>query len=132
MPGQSDEEYIAGSTATRAVEAINSAIEEGKGGSEILSLLSGEGIRVYTSGELAEEGVAEEPLEELPEELPEEPPMEEEPLMEEEGLEGASMPYETPPEPTPSDEGGMRDLRISAVKYALDKDKEKKEGAQGA
>lgn len=124
MPAQTDEEYIAGGTATRASEAIDSAVQEGKTGTEILSMLAGEGIRVYTSGELAESEM--EPAEEAP---MEEPPMEEPPM--DEGLEGESMAFEGPQEPLSGEEGGMRDMRMAAVKYALDKDKENKEASQG-
>ena len=131
MPDQTDEEYIAGGTATRASEAIDSAIQEGKGGTEILSMLAGEGIRVYTSGEMA--GDEAEPMEEeaLMGEAPTEEPLMEEPPMEA-GLEGSSMPYGGPEEPLSGEEGGMRDMRMAAVKYALDKDKENKEAATGA
>ena len=124
MPAQTDEEYIAGGTATRASEAIDSAVQEGKTGTEILSMLAGEGIRVYTSGELAESEM--EPAEEAP---MEEPPMEEPPM--DEGLEGESRAFEGPQEPLSGEEGGMRDMRMAAVKYALDKDKENKEASQG-
>ena len=124
MPAQTDEEYIAGGTAPRASEAIDSAVQEGKTGTEILSMLAGEGIRVYTSGELAESEM--EPAEEAP---MEEPPMEEPPM--DEGLEGESMAFEGPQEPLSGEEGGMRDMRMAAVKYALDKDKENKEASQG-
>ena len=54
----------------------------------------------------------------------EEPPMDE-------GLEGESMAFEGPQEPLSGEEGGMRDMRMAAVKYALDKDKENKEASQG-
>ena len=44
-------------------------------------------------------------------------------------LEGSSMPYEGDTEPMGSNDGGMRGMRIDAVKYALEKDREKKENA---
>ena len=58
-----------------------------------------------------------------------EPPMGEEPPMDDEP-EGSGMPFEGPQEPKSGKEGGMRDMRIAAVRFALDKDKENKEKAE--
>tara|TARA_R100001594_G_scaffold149393_1_gene207071 strand:+ start:430 stop:825 length:396 start_codon:yes stop_codon:yes gene_type:complete len=130
MPGLDDDSYMAGPTATQAAEAIDTAIDEGKRGTEILSTLLGGGMRVYTSEEMGEDA----PMEEEPmvEEMPTEEPMEEmgmeEPM--EEPMENDGMPFEGGQEATPSNEGGMRDMRIAAVRFALDKDKENKNKAE--
>tara|TARA_R100000664_G_scaffold33486_2_gene50723 strand:- start:17 stop:403 length:387 start_codon:yes stop_codon:yes gene_type:complete len=127
MPGLDDDSYMAGETATQAAEAIDAAIDEGKRGTEILSTLLGSGMRVYTDSEMG--GEEEAPMDEPMEEPVEEPPMEEEPPMDEEP-EGSGMPFEGPQEPQSGKEGGMRDMRIAAVRFALDKDKENKEKAE--
>tara|TARA_R110000787_G_scaffold157535_1_gene271431 strand:- start:43 stop:441 length:399 start_codon:yes stop_codon:yes gene_type:complete len=131
MPEQDNDTYMAGSTASEAAGAIDSAVGEGKSGTEILSMLLDSGIRVYTADEVGEEsfegGAEEPPMEEGMEEGMEEPPMEE-PM--EEGPENAGMPFEGPGEATPSSDGGMRDMRMAAVRFALDKDKENKEQAE--
>jgi len=121
MPGLDDDSYMAGPTATQAAEAIDTAIDEGKRGTEILSTLLGGGMRVYTSEEMGEDA----PMEEEPmvEEMPAEEPMEE-------PMENDGMPFEGGQEATPSNEGGMRDMRIAAVRFALDKDKENKNKAE--
>ena len=100
MPGLDDDSYMAGETATQAAEAIDAAIDEGKRGTEILSTLLGNGMRVYTGAEMDDEP------------------------------EGSGMPFEGPQEPKSGNEGGMRDMRIAAVRFALDKDKENKEKAE--
>jgi hypothetical protein len=127
MPGLDDDSYMAGETATQAAESLDAAIDEGKRGTEILSTLLGSGMRVYTDSEMG--GEEEAPMDEPMDEPVEEPPMEEEPPMDEEP-EGSGMPFEGPEEPTPGKEGGMRDMRIAAVRFALDKDKENKEKAE--
>ena len=108
MPGLDDDSYMAGETATQAAEAIDAAIDEGKRGTDILSTLLGSGMRVYTAEEM--DGA-------------EEPPMDE-------GPESGGMPFEGPQEPQSGKEGGMRDMRIAAVRFALDKDKENKSKAE--
>lgn len=129
MHGQADDEYADGPTASKAAQSIDAAIADGKSGVEILALLADDGMRVYRA--MGEDSLPEDedaaPVEEAPltEEEVEDPSM----GADEPGLEGSSMPYEGDIEPTGSDDGGMRGIRMAAVKYALDKDKEKKENA---
>lgn len=131
MPGLDYDSYMAGETATQAAEAIDAAIDEGKRGTEILSTLLGNGMRVYTGAEMEEAGEApmDEPMDDPMGEPMDEPPMGEEPPMDDEP-EGSGMPFEGPQEPKSGKEGGMRDMRIAAVRFALDKDKENKEKAE--
>ena len=130
MPAGTDEEYMGGATASRAAEMIDAAVAEGKTGSDIVSDLATEGMRLYTPEEV--EGGEEAPMEEA---APmEAPPMKEGPVTEDavagESLadadEGESMPFGGPDEGGGGEEGGARDMRIAAVRFALDKDKEKK------
>ena len=118
MPGLDDDSYMAGETATQAAEAIDAAIDEGKRGTDILSTLLGSGMRVYTAEEM--DGAEEAPMDDA---MAEEPPMDE-------GPESGGMPFEGPQEPQSGKEGGMRDMRIAAVRFALDKDKENKSKAE--
>ena len=54
MPNQTDDEYAAGPTASKAAQSIDAAISEGKSGVEILSLLADDGMRVYGADEMGE------------------------------------------------------------------------------
>tara|TARA_R110002020_G_scaffold212177_1_gene418633 strand:+ start:623 stop:1021 length:399 start_codon:yes stop_codon:yes gene_type:complete len=131
MPGLDDDSYMAGETATQAAEAIDAAIDEGKRGTDILSTLLGSGMRVYTAEEMdgAEEAPMDDPMADPMEEPPMDDAMAEEPPMDE-GPESGGMPFEGPQEPQSGKEGGMRDMRIAAVRFALDKDKENKSKAE--
>jgi|3_EtaG_2_1085321.scaffolds.fasta_scaffold02912_2 hypothetical protein len=131
MPG-TIEEYMSDDNTQRAIDIIDQAISEQKPAAEILNDLSESGLRVYTSedtGEMPEEGV--DPLEMAGPEGMEEAPEELDPMALEEG---ADMP---PPsdlgpglEPRSGEEGGMRDMRIDAVRFALDKDKKNREQSE--
>lgn len=123
MPG-TPEEYLSDPNTSQAIGLIDQAISEQKGGAEIIDMLEGSGLRVYTAD--SEEGPVEEPLEEMP---MEEPPLEEE-LPMEEGMMGEEAPMSEMglgDEPRSGDDGGMRDMRMDAVRFALEKDKKNKE-----
>ena len=128
MPG-TPEEYMSDSNTSQAIDLIDQAISEQKSGSEIINMLEGSGLRVYASDE--SEAVEEPPMEEPP---MEEPPMEEdeemgeelgEEAIEEEGFPVSEMGLGD--EPGSGEDGGMRGMRINAVRFALDKDKKNKE-----
>ena len=121
MPGPITE-YLGNSETERAVSLIDNAIQQGQGGNEIISMLDGAGLRLYPAPEAAQDEIP--PTEGMPpEDLTGEPPMEGEEALPPEmaaGLEG-------PQEPRGGGgEGGMRDMRIAAVRFALDKDKKNK------
>jgi hypothetical protein len=102
--------------AVEAVQIIDDAIAQGQGGEEIVQALEGAGIALdYSQMEGGPEALAEEGMEEMPPEGMEE-------VGGDPGAEGA------PFEPQPGGpEGGMRDLRISAVRFALNKAKEEED-----
>ena len=124
MPG-TPEEYMSDPNTSQAIGVIDQAISEQKSGAEIIDMLEGSGLRVYTadSGEEApmEEGMEEMPMEEMPMEEGMEEGMEEEPPMSEMGLGD---------EPRSGDDGGMRDMRMDAVRFAIEKDKKNKEQSE--
>ena len=129
MPG-TIEEYMGSADGQRAADIIEQAMSEQKTGAEILSMLDESGLRIYPSEEAGVEGEEAMAEEGLPEEL-EEPPMDEEleagPMEmgeEEEFAEG-----DPGMEPRSGQDGGMRDMRIDAVRFAMDKDKKNKEQA---
>ena len=115
MPG-TPEEYASDPKTSEAAGLIDQAISEQKSGSEIIEMLEGSGLRIYPSEETEEA-----PMEEA---LSEEPPLEDT-LPEEEPLPMSDMGMGD--EPKSGQDGGMRDLRIDAVRFALDKDKKNKE-----
>ena len=108
--------------AAEAIRIIDEAIAAGQGGEEIVQALEGSGIKLdYSAAEGGEELMGEEPMgEEIPEGMEEVPGAP--------GEEGS--PFEVQPG---GPEGGMRDLRISAVRFALNKAKEgeKEPGSEG-
>ena len=121
MPGTS-EEYMASDSTQQAIQILEEAVSAGNSGSEILQKLEGSGLRIYTSEEAGEPLTEEPPMEEPPiEEGPplEEPPLEEEPLGESELGPGL--------EPKSGEDGGMRDMRIDAVRFGLKKAKDEAE-----
>ena len=122
MPGTPDE-YLASDNTQEAIRILNEGGAAGSSGEEIIQNLEGSGLRVYTPEEMDTEAAPEEaPLEELPPEegLPlEEPPMEEGPMGESELGPGI--------EPKSGEDGGMRDMRIDAVRFGLKKAKEESE-----
>ncbi|QDP58807.1 MAG: hypothetical protein Unbinned80contig1000_16 [Prokaryotic dsDNA virus sp.] len=116
MPG-TPEEYMSDSNTSKAAGMIDDAISQQKSGMDIIEMLEGSGLRVYASDEsekspMGEEGMEESPMGEAPMGEMEEPPM---------------LPDLAAPELKGGDEGGMRDMRIDAVRFALDKDKKNKE-----
>lgn len=130
MPG-TIEQYMSDEDTQKAMEIIDQAISEQKPAAEILNALNDSGLRIYTAEDAG--GAPEE--EGGPLDL-DEAPMEEEILEEPGSMElGPEAADEMPPsdlgpglEPRSGDEGGMRDMRIDAVRFALDKDKKNREG----
>ena len=122
MPG-TPEEYLGSENTRQAIQILDDAVASGISGEEIIQKLESSGLRVYTPEEMGGEVIPEEPpMEEPPMEegLPmEEPPMEEEPLGESELGPGL--------EPKSGDDGGMRDMRIDAVRFGLKKAKDESE-----
>lgn len=122
MPG-TPEEYMSDPETSKAVELIDQAISEQKSGIDIIQALESSGLRVYTPEDMGQ------PMEDPMEDPMEEPPMEE-PPMEEEMPEDEEMPMSDMGmgmEPQTGSDGGMRDMRIDAVRFALDKDKKNKQ-----
>lgn len=116
MPG-TPEEYAESPDTAKAAEVLDEAISQGKtNGSALIEALSTAGMRIYPESPEAE--AMEE--EAMPEDEMEEEGMEEEPMMDDEMPEpGDSM--------IGGSEGGNRAMLIEAVRFGLDKDKEKKD-----
>lgn len=124
MPG-TPEEYMSDPETSKAIELMDQAISEQKSGADIIQMLEGSGLRIYTPEDMG--APEEDPMAEDPMAMEEEMPMEEEPPMDG-GMpmsdEGMGM------EPQTGSDGGMRDMRIDAVRFALDKDKKNKDQAE--
>lgn len=123
MPG-TPEEYEANPKTGQAAEIIDMAISEGKAGTQILDDLEAQGLRVYAAGEMAGEEAG---LEEATAGLEE---IGAEDILGGGPLEGSPEEMETPFPPASEsgggDDGGMRGMRIDAVRFAVDKDKKNK------
>tara|TARA_R100001224_G_scaffold11763_1_gene5817 strand:+ start:1472 stop:1849 length:378 start_codon:yes stop_codon:yes gene_type:complete len=118
MPG-TREEYMSDSSTSKAAGMIDDAISENKSGQDIIEMLEGSGLRIY-----AKEDSEESPMDD--ESMPKDEDMDEAPLGEmEEPPPMRDLGFG--PEPKSGDDGGMRDMRIQAVRFAIDKDKKNKE-----
>ena len=122
MPGPTPE-YLGNPDTDRAVSLIDTAIQQGQGGAQIVEMLDASGLRLYPSPEVGQDEVP--PTEGLPpEEMMEQPPVtgEELPPPDMGGLPPEMMGAQ---EPRGGDDGGMREMRLAAVRFALDKEKKK-------
>jgi len=130
MPG-TPEQYQEAPDTAQAAQVIDGAISDGKGGQQIIDDLMGQGFRLYTEGAMAMEG-SEEAMEEGMEGAAEGEALAEDflgggPI--EEG--DMDLPFPPVEEAPGGPDGGMRGMRIDAVRFALDKDKKKKGGKKG-
>jgi hypothetical protein len=123
MPG-TDVEYMGNPNTDRAVALIDSAVQQGQGGAQILEMLNMEGLRVYPTSDPGQEDGP--PTEGIPIEDMEQPPLggDELPPPEMAGPPPEEMMGSL--EPQGSGDGGMREMRLAAVRFAMDKDKKGK------
>ena len=123
MPG-TDVEYMGNPDTDRAVALIDSAIQQGQSGAQILEMLNMEGLRVYPASDLGQEAAP--PTEGIPAENMEQPPSGDEGQLSPEMAEPPPEEMMGPQEPKGSGDGGMREMRLAAVRFAMDKDKKGK------
>ena len=126
MPG-TPAEYMSDPSTQEAEAVIDQMIGEGAGGAAIIDALETAGLRVYNMEEIEEipqeDEYAEDALSQTPEEMPDED------FGEYEGgpmLDSEKSALSPGPSMAGGDEGGNRGMIIEAVRFGLDKDKEKK------